>query len=89
MSVIPDQADRTRHYEEPDLTGHIDEHGNVDAEGSRLMVEASGRYTLEIGGEEFLRRWDAGEYKCLEGTGKHSELMGLVMARPRAYAKRA
>lgn len=89
MHATQPEPHQARRFEDPDLTGHIDEHGNLDNEGARRLFEAEVQYVLGIDGQEFLRRWDAGEYRHLEGTGKHSELMALVMGRPRAYAKHA
>lgn len=47
-------------------------------EGKRLFDEAARRY-MDLSGEEFLRRWDAGEWK---DDPDHYPVMRLVMLLP-------
>ncbi len=51
----------------------------LDAEGWRRFVDDKARSLLGISGEEFLRRWDAGEYDAIADDPAHSDIMYLAM----------
>jgi hypothetical protein len=57
-------------------------------EGSALF-DREARETLGISGEEFLRRWDAGEYRPIPDTPEGWKIGRLVMMIPFARRTKA
>lgn len=57
----------------------------TDAEGQALF-NYQARKTLGISGEEFLKRWDAGEYRDIEDMAEAHKVWRLVMTIP--FARR-
>ena len=51
------------------------------------LFDLQARAMVGMSGEELARRWDAGEYKDLDETPLHWEIIGLMMLRPRGRAK--
>jgi len=51
----------------------------LDAEEERAFFDRQARTLLGIGGEEFVRRWDAGEYDEIADDPAHSDVMYLAM----------
>jgi hypothetical protein len=54
----------------------------VTPEEARAIFDQYARQILDISGEEFLRRWDAGEYRDAINGPDHLKLMRLVMLMP-------
>lgn len=52
-----------------------------EAEG-REYFDTQARRLMGISGEEFLRRYDAGEYKDIEDDGEDGNLIKLIMLMP-------
>ena len=46
---------------------------------ARAIFDAQARKLLGISGEEFLRRWDAGEYDAIADDRDHPEIMRLAL----------
>jgi len=57
-------------------------------EAYRLFDEQA-RAILGMSGEDLARRWGAGEYRDLDDSALHSEIIGLMMLRPCGRTKRA
>jgi hypothetical protein len=57
-------------------------HYQVTAEEGRELFDQRARNLLGISGEEFLRRWDAGEYKPVPDTREGRKIGYLVMMLP-------
>jgi hypothetical protein len=55
-------------------------------EEARALFDRRARYLLHISGEEFLRRWDAGEYHPVPDTIEGRKIGELVMMMP--FARR-
>ena len=51
-------------------------------EMARAMFDEEARIVTGLSGEEFLRRWDAGEYQEIEDSPEGRQLSGLVMLIP-------
>ena len=47
-----------------------------------LSFDRQARELLGMGGEEFIRRWDAGEYDAIADEPGHTDLVYLAMLRP-------
>jgi hypothetical protein len=52
---------------------------DMDIEQSRRFFDKKARSLLGIGGEEFLRRWRAGEYAEIADDPAHSDIMYLAL----------
>lgn len=52
---------------------------DMDVEQSRQFFDNKSRTLLGIGGEEFLRRWHAGEYAEMADDPAHSDIMYLAL----------
>jgi hypothetical protein len=48
----------------------------------RLLFDAEARRVMGMSGEEFLRRYDAGEFDRIHDDGEHIEFVGLEMLIP-------
>ena len=48
-------------------------------EEARAIFDEQARKTMGMSGEEFLRRWDAGEFDAIADDRDHPEIMRLVM----------
>jgi hypothetical protein len=60
--------------------GAQDEFRVLSPEDGRLLFDAQVRQRLDISGEEFLRRWNAGDYDApFEDPEQHSTLVHLWM----------
>lgn len=53
----------------------------TDEEG-RQLFDTSARRTMGMSGEEFIRRWDAGEFAEIADDADHPEIMRLAMLIP-------
>jgi hypothetical protein len=53
----------------------------LSREEGRALFDQRARDLLGISGDEFLRRWDAGEYDAVADDPDHPEIMDLVMLR--------
>jgi hypothetical protein len=51
-------------------------------EEARAMFDRSVMKTLGISGEEFLHRWDNGEFRDIPDTREGREISGLIMLLP-------
>jgi hypothetical protein len=51
----------------------------LDREESREFFDRSARELLGISGDEFIRRWDAGDYDEIADDPAHSDVMYLAM----------
>lgn len=51
----------------------------VTPEQGRRMFDAAARKQMGISGEEFIRRWDAGEYKEIADKDGHRHIMDLAL----------
>lgn len=51
-------------------------------EEGMALFDAQARQLLNISGEEFLRRWDAGEYRDIADAPGHRHIMRLAMLIP-------
>lgn len=64
----------------------VHEHGTrveyATPEQARELFDSQARKLLGISGEEFLARWDAGEYRDVADGPDHRALMRLVMLIP-------
>lgn len=56
-------------------------------EEAREIFDRQARETLGISGDEFLRRWDAGEYRPVPDTREGRKIGRLVMMLPFAGRK--
>ena len=54
----------------------------LDDDEARAAFEAEARRLRGIGGEEFLRRWDAGQNRDVADDADHPEIMWLAMLIP-------
>lgn len=54
----------------------------LTAEEGRALFDRKAREALGISGEEFLRRWDAGEYRPVPDTREGRKIGRLVMMLP-------
>jgi hypothetical protein len=72
-SLVPDQAP-----DEDDILG---------PEEAYKLFDLQARAMVGMSGEELARRWDAGEYRGLDETPLHGQIIGLMMLRPRGRAK--
>jgi hypothetical protein len=52
---------------------------DLSPEESRAFFDSKARALLGISGEEFVRRWNAGEYDEIADDPAHSDLMYLVL----------
>ena len=55
---------------------------DLSPEESRAFFDAKARELLDISGEEFVRRWNAGEYDEIADDPAHSDIMYLAMFLP-------
>jgi hypothetical protein len=78
-----------KHHPEPDDIDDIPGIQFLDAEDSRIFFDQQVRKVLAISGDEFLRRWDAGEYRPVPDTPEGRLLGRLVMLIPFARPTRA
>ena len=62
-------------------TGHddLDDSAGLSDEEARTVFDEAARYELGISGEEFLRRWDAGEFRPVPDTPDGRKIGRLVM----------
>jgi len=68
--LLPEDADAT--------TGENDEHLEyLSDEEARKIFDEAARYYMGISGDEFLRRWDAGEW---QDDPDHAPVMQVVSA---------
>ncbi len=51
-------------------------------EEAHAFFDRQARELLEISGEEFIRRWDAGEYDAVADRSGHTDVLYLAMLRP-------
>ncbi len=51
----------------------------LTAEESWALFDQHARELLGIGGNEFVRRWNAGDYDEIADDGEHSDIMWLAM----------
>lgn len=58
----------------------------LTAEEAKALFDRRARTLLHISGEEFLRRWDAGEYHLVRDTADGRKVGELVMMLP--FARR-
>jgi hypothetical protein len=63
----------------PDLPPGENEIRWLSPAEAKALFDAQARKLLGISGEEFLRRWDAGEYDAIEDDPAHPEIMRLVL----------
>ena len=54
----------------------------LSREESRAMFDREAQHRLGITGEEFLRRWDAGEYRDIPDTPEGWRVMDVVFLLP-------
>jgi hypothetical protein len=55
----------------------------LTAEEGRELFDNAARYYLDMSGEEFIRKWDAGEFDAIiDDPEHHSKLMQVAMLRP-------
>jgi hypothetical protein len=54
----------------------------LSREEGRVFFDEQARQRLGISGEEFLRRWDAGEYDAIFDDPDHPEIVELYMLMP-------
>ena len=69
------------------LVSHQDQAGGDDGllgpEQAYRLFDEQARAIVGMSGEELARWWDAGEYKDIDETPLHGEVIGLMMLRPR------
>jgi len=51
-------------------------------EEARAIFDEEARRVMGMSGEEFIRRWDAGEYDAIADDGDHPHIMHLAMLIP-------
>lgn len=51
-------------------------------EEGRRLFDAQARKLMHMSGDEFLRRWDAGEFAAIADDPDHPEIMRLAMLIP-------
>lgn len=51
-------------------------------EDTRQAFDAQARRLMGMSGEEFIRRWDAGEFAAIADDAEHPEIMRLAMLIP-------
>jgi hypothetical protein len=51
-------------------------------EEGRALFEEVARREMSMSGEEFIRRWDRGEFRGIDSGPEHARLMRLVMLMP-------
>jgi hypothetical protein len=71
-----------KHGSEPDDFNTIPGIQLLDAEESREFFDQQVRKTLNISGDDFLRRWDSGEFRPVPDTSEGREIGRLVMLIP-------
>lgn len=54
----------------------------LDDDEARDEFDAQARKWLGLSGDEFLRRWDAGEYRGIEDDADHPHVMSMAMLIP-------
>ncbi|MBA2277936.1 MAG: hypothetical protein H0W06_09270 [Chloroflexia bacterium] len=54
----------------------------LSAEEGRQLFDEFARELLHMDGEEFMRRWNAGEYEDLEDIPENGEILYLSMLMP-------
>lgn len=54
----------------------------LSPEQTRARFDAEARRVMGMGGEEFLRRYDAGDFDRIHDDGEHIEFVGLEMLIP-------
>jgi len=61
----------------------LDRHIQLFApEETRQAFDAQARQFMGMSGEEFIRRWDAGEFAAIADDAEHPEIMRLAMLIP-------
>ncbi len=50
----------------------------LSVEEGRVQFDAAARRIMGIGGDEFIRRWEAGEYDAIADTDGHRHIMDLA-----------
>lgn len=53
-----------------------------DGEETRQAFDAQARQLMGMSGEEFIRRWDAGEFAAVADDADHPEIMRLALLIP-------
>ena len=53
-----------------------------DPEETRQAFDAQARELMGMSGEEFIRRWDAGEFATIADDAEHPEVMRLALLIP-------
>lgn len=66
---------------EPGRDGGKDAYYTTPEEG-RAWFEYQAQHLMGMGGEEFIRRWEAGEYDEIADKAGHRHIMRLVMMIP-------
>ena len=56
----------------------------VTPEEGRAILDEEARRVMGMSGEEFIRRWEAGEYKDIADTSGHLHILHLAMLIPLA-----
>lgn len=51
-------------------------------EEARALFDAEARHWVDVSGEEFLRRWDAGEYRDIPDTPEGRRIMSVIYLIP-------
>ena len=54
----------------------------LDDEEGREFFDTQARDLMGMSGDEFLRRYDAGEYKDIKDDGEDGDLITLIMMMP-------
>lgn len=53
-----------------------------DREETRRAFDAQARQLVGMSGQEFIRRWDAGEFAAIADDAEHPEIMRLALLIP-------
>ncbi len=65
-----------------DQDSEMDSRDTLSPEESRAMFDREARHWVGISGEEFLRRWDAGEYRNIPDTPEGRRTMEVIFLLP-------
>jgi hypothetical protein len=71
-----------KRHPEPDDLNTIPGVQLLDAEESRIFFDQQVRKVLNMSGDDFLRRWDSGEFRPVPDTAEGREIGRLVMLIP-------
>ena len=71
-----------KHHPEPDDVDDIPGVQILDAEEGRSLFDYKARQLLNVSGEEFVRRWDAGDFRPVPDTVEGRKVGRLVMMIP-------